>query len=102
MSEAGIEENFLDEKIAEHLAERDAFIAMIGKYYKNIETIELHNSFRFVDADDIFDCFERRNEVQAKFFSSNEKKIKEYFADRIAKDGEIIITTNSHFLHCSI
>ena len=101
LSEAGIEENFLDEKIAEHLAERDAFIAMIGKYFKNIETIELHNSFRFVDIDDIFDCFKRRNEVQAKFFSSNEKKIKEYFADRIAKDGEIIITTNSHFLHCS-
>ena len=102
MSEAGIEENFLDEKIAESLKERDAYIEMLGKYFTNIETIELHNSFRFVDADDIFECFQRRNEVHAKFFSVNEKKIKEYFADKIAKDGEIIITTNAHFQHCYI
>lgn len=102
LGEAGIEENFLDEKIAESLKERDAYIEMLGKYFTKIETVELHNSFRFVDADDIFECFQRRNEVHAKFFSVNEKKIKEFFADKIAKDGEIIITTNSHFQHCYI
>lgn len=102
LGEAGIEENFLDEKIAESLKERDAYIEMLGKYFTKIETVELHNSFRFVDADDIFECFQRRNEVHAKFFSVNEKKIKEYFADKIAKDGEIIITTNAHFQHCYI
>ncbi|MBR6402046.1 MAG: MerR family transcriptional regulator [Eubacterium sp.] len=102
MSEAGIEENFLDEKIKESLAERDAYIEMLGKYFSKIETIELHNSFRFVDVDDIFECFQRRNKNQAKFFSVNEKKIREYFADKIAKDGEIIITTDSHFQHCYI
>ena len=73
---------------------------MLGKYFKKVETIELHNSFRFVDVDDIFECFQRRNELHAKFFSVNEKKIKKYFADKIEKDGEIIITTNAHFQHC--
>lgn len=100
MSEAGIEENFLDEKIATSKVERDEYMEMLGKYFKKVETIELHNSFRFVDVDDIFECFQRRNELHAKFFSVNEKKIKKYFADKIEKDGEIIITTNAHFQHC--
>ena len=100
MSEAGIEEKFLDEKIATSKVERDEYMEMLGKYFKKVETIELHNSFRFVDVDDIFECFQRRNELHAKFFSVNEKKIKKYFADKIEKDGEIIITTNAHFQHC--
>ena len=100
LKEAGIEENFLDEKMAAHKAEHDEYIKMLEKYFKKVETIELHNSFCFVDADDIFECFQRRNEAQAKFFSVNGKKIREYFADKIAKDGEIIITTNAHFQHC--
>lgn len=102
MSEAGIEADFIDERIAENLAERDAYIEMVGKYFTKIETIELHSSFRFDEADDIMEFLKRRYEVQSKFFSVNEKKIKEYFAGRIAKDGEILITTDSHFLHCSI
>ncbi|MCR5328757.1 MAG: MerR family transcriptional regulator [Saccharofermentans sp.] len=102
MCEAGIEEDFLDEKIAASLAEHDAYMEMLGKYFAKVETIELHNSFRFVNVDDIFECFQRRNELHAKFFSANEKKIKEYFADKIEKDGEIIITTDSHFQHCYI
>ncbi len=102
MSEAGIEAYFIDERIAENLAERDAYIEMVGKHFTKIETIELHSSFRFDEADDIMEFLKRRYEVQAKFFSVNEKKIKDYFAGRIAKDGEIIITTDSHFLHCSI
>lgn len=102
LKEAGIEENFLDEKMAAHKAEHDEYIKMLEKYFKKVETVELHNSFRFVDVDDIFECFQRRNEAQSKFFSANEKKIKEYFAERLAKDGEIIITTNSHFQHCYI
>lgn len=102
MSEAGIEADFIDERIAENLAEHDAYIEMVGKYFTKIETIELHSSFRFDEADDIMEFLKRRYEVQSKFFSVNEKKIKEYFAGRIAKDGEILITTDSHFLHCSI
>lgn len=102
MSEAGIEAYFIDERIAENLAERDAYIEMVGKHFTKIETIELHSSFRFDEADDIMEFLKRRYEVQAKFFSVNGKKIKDYFAGRIAKDGEIIITTDSHFLHCSI
>ena len=102
MSQAGIEADFIDERIAENLAERDAYIEMVGKYFTKIKTIELHSSFRFDEADDIMEFLKRRYEVQSKFFSVNEKKIKEYFAGRIAKDGEILITTDSHFLHCSI
>ncbi|MBP5654347.1 MAG: MerR family transcriptional regulator [Clostridiales bacterium] len=101
LAQAGIKEDFLDEKIAQSLAERDEYLKMLGKYFAKVETIELQSSFRFDDADDVLECFRKRNEAQAKFFSVNEKKIKEYFAGRIEEEGQIVITTTSHFQHCS-
>ena len=74
---------------------------MLGKYFARIETVELQSSFRFDDADDVLEWFKKRYETQAKFFSVNEKKIREYFAGRIEEEGQIIITTTSHFQHCS-
>ena len=37
-----------------------------------------------------------------QMYNINQNKIKEYYADKIAKEGEIVITTTSHFLHCSV
>ena len=101
MSEAGIDAPFIDEVIAEHEDERDSFVEMVSKYFSKVETVGLESSFRFDNEKDIFEWMQRRYEDQARFFAANEKKIKEYFASKIAKEGEIIITSESHFLHCS-
>ena len=101
MSEAGIDAAFIDDAIGEDENERDAFVEMVGKYFSKIETVELESSFRFDNENDIFEWMQKRYDGQAKFFASNEKKIKEYFAGKIAKEGGIVITTASHFLHCS-
>ena len=102
MKEAGIEASFIDEAIDENEEKRDAFREMVGKYFSKVDIVALESSFRFDKADDIFEWMQKRYETQTKFFASNQNKIKEYFADKIAKEGEIIITTTSHFLHCSV
>ena len=102
LDEVGIDTSFIDERVAENTRERDGFVAMLGKYFSEIVTIELHSSFRFDKADDIYEWMQKRYESQAKLFETNKRKIKDYFENKIAKDGEIIITTDSHFQHCYI
>ena len=102
MKEAGIEASFIDEAIDENEEKRDSFREMVGKYFSKVDIVALESSFRFDKADDIFEWMQKRYETQTKFFASNQNKIKEYFADKIAKEGEIVITTTSHFLHCSV
>ena len=101
MSEAGIEASFIDECIDENADERDAFVDMVSKYFKKIETVTLQSSFRFDNEKDIFEWMQKRYESQQKFFSCNEKKIKDYFAKKIAEEGALVINADSHFLHCS-
>ena len=101
MSEAGINASFIDEVIDRHEDERDAFIGMVEKYFSKVETVSLESSFRFDNADDVFEWFKNRYVFEAKFFAGNQDKIKGFFAGKIAKEGEIVITSESHFLHCS-
>ena len=102
LKEASVEESFLDENIAHDLEEGKKFDEMIEKYFSKIETVSLSSSFRFDEAEDLFDYLCNRYKDQAKFLSCNKCKIKEYLASKIAETGEIIITTNSRFLHCSV
>ena len=41
-------------------------------------------------------------EGQEKFFCKYQDKIKAYFKEQIEKNGELIITTTSQFLRCSL
>lgn len=102
LKEASVEESFLDENIAHDLEEAKEFDEMIGKYFSKIDTVTLSSSFRFDEAEDLFDYICNRYKDQAKFLSCNKCKIKEYLAAKISETGEIIITTNSRFLHCSV
>ena len=102
LKEASVEESFLDENIAHDLEEAKEFDEMIGKYFSKIDTVSLSSSFRFDEAEDLFDYLCNRYKDQAKFLSCNKCKIKEYLAAKIAETGEIIITTSSRFLHCSV
>lgn len=49
------------------------------------------------------ELFEKMYELypeKKKHFSKNEKKIKEYFAKLISKQGEVVIATDAQFFHC--
>ena len=102
MKEAGIEAPFIDEQISEKESERDAFNGMVSKYFSKVETVELPSSFRYDDAQDILDRMKDIFEGQSKFFAQNGEKIKSFFAEKIAENGELVIKTYGRFLHCSL
>ena len=101
MKEAGIDAPFIDEVIAAQEKERDSFRAMAGKYFARIDVVELQSSFRYDKADDLLLRMKDDYEGQDKFFAKYQDKIREYFAGKIGEKGELIVTADSHFLHCS-
>ena len=100
MAEAGIEVPFIDDVIAGQEKERDEFRTMVGKYFAKVDVIELKSSFRYDKADDLILKMKDSYEGQEKFFAKNTDKIKAYFEEKIEEKGEIIVTCDSHFLHC--
>lgn len=100
MAEAGIEVPFIDDVIAAQEKERDEFRTMVGKYFAKVDVIELQSSFRYDKADDLILRMKDSYEGQEKFFAKNADKIRAYFEEKIEEKGEIIVTCDSHFLHC--
>ena len=102
MTEAGIDAPFIAETIAKQKEKRDEFRAMVSRYFPKVDIVELQNSYRYAEADDLLLKMKDLFEDQEKFFTKNSNKIKAYFAEKIEKEGELIITADFHFLHCSI
>lgn len=101
MKEAGIEVPFIDNVIADQEKERDEFRNMVSKYFAKVDVIGLQSSFRYDKADDLLLKMKDTYEGQEKFFAKNADNIKAYFEEKLEK-GEILITCDSHFLHCYI
>lgn len=102
MKEAGIEVSFIDDVIAGQEKERDEFINMVSKYFAKVDVIGLQSSFRYDKADDLLLKMKDTYEGQEKFFAKNADKIKAYFEEKLEEKREILITCDSHFLHCYI
>ena len=102
MKELGIDAPFIEEKITEKEGERDDFRAMVGKYFGKVEEVTLPSSFRYDDAKELVDRMKECFPGQEKFFCKYQEKIKAYFAEKISKDGEVIVCMDGTFLHCSL
>ncbi|MBO4650841.1 MAG: MerR family transcriptional regulator [Clostridiales bacterium] len=102
MKEAGIDAPFIEESISEQEGKRDDFFAMLSKYFAKVDTVELTCDFRYAEADDLLLKMKDTFEGQEKFFCKYQDKIKAYFKEQIEKNGELIITTTSQFLRCSL
>jgi len=102
MKEAGIEDPFIDDVIADQEKERDEFRNMVSKYFAKVDVIGLQSSFRYDKADDLLLKMKDTYDGQEKFFAKNADKIKAYFEEKLEEKCEILITCDSHFLHCYI
>lgn len=102
MKEAGIEVPFIDGVISEQEKECDGFRKMVSKYFAKVDVIGLQSSFRYDKADDLLLKMKDSYGGQEKFFAKNADKIKAYFEGKLEENGEILITCDSHFLHCYI
>ncbi len=101
MKEAGINAPFIDEKIREQEAKRDAFRAIAGRYFSNIRIVDLPSTFRYESVDDIIEKMKDMYDGQAKFFACNGQKLKAYFESKFDENGELLVATFGRFLHCS-
>ena len=101
MKDLGIDAPFIEEKISDAEGARDDFRAMVGKYFSKVEAVTLPSTFRFDDAQELVDRMKESFPGQEKFFCKNQEKIKAYFAEKISKDGEVIVCMDGTFLRCS-
>ncbi len=102
MKDLGIDAPFIEEIITEKEGERDDFRAMAGKYFGKVEEVTLPSSFRYDDAQELVDRMKECFPGQEKFFCKYQDKIMAYFAEKISRDGEVIVCMDGTFLRCSI
>lgn len=96
----GLESAFLEMMTSQEIMKRDEMYTMLNRYFKRVESVLLPNRWHYTEADDLFDKLLRVYPKQEKTLRKSEKLLKEYFTDKIEKDGEIVITINSQFWHC--
>ena len=60
----------------------------------------LPNNWHYSEADDLFEKLLNVYPQHEKFLRKTEKLLKQYFADKIDRDGEIVVTIHSQFWHC--
>ena len=95
-----LDSSFIDEVISKDKAEMEGFKEMLGKYFGSVEKVILTSSFRYDEADDLLSKMKESYPGQEKFFCKYGEKIREYFAEKIEKSGELLVTTESYFFHC--
>ncbi len=100
LDELGIRESFVKERVAEEEKRTEEFTEMLKKYFRETKIIELSNKWHYTDAAELYDKLKGVFTEQEKLLNMKEKKLKELFAGKIEKDGEIVIESIAQFRHC--
>lgn len=98
--ELGLESNFVEILTAQEVTRRDELNATLNKYFGKVKSVLLPNSWHYTEADDLFEKLLKVYPQQEKNLKKSEKILKQYFADRIEAEGEIVVTLQSQFWHC--
>ncbi len=100
LNELGIREPFVEERVAEEKARTDACTEMLKKYFRETEIIELSNKWHYTDAAELCGKLKDIFAEQGKFLNVKEKKLTALLAEKIERDGEIVVLSSSQFWHC--
>ena len=100
MEELGIKAEFVDDLIRAQEVKKEKECAVLQKYFSKVETVKLTNHWHYEDAEELLQKMKEVFAEQEKFICAKQSRMKEYFAERIAKDGEIVIDIDSEFHHC--
>ncbi len=92
--------DFAMKKEKEMQAKHDEFIQMLRKYFDKVENVKVCNSMKYESSDELFERLCDKYSDKKKYFTDYEKKIKDYFAEKISEQGAIIVPTNADFQHC--
>ena len=96
----GCEGRFLEDMINQEIMQKDELRALLSKYFGKVESVLLPNIWHYSDAEDLFLKLLSVYPQQEKLLRKAEKEMKEFFAKKIAKEGEIIVEIRSQFWHC--
>lgn len=100
LDEFGGESDFLEKLTMNEIEKRDELKSMLSKYFCRVESVLLPNNWHYSEADDLFEKLLNVYPQHEKFLRKTEKLLKQYFADKIDRDGEIVVTIHSQFWHC--
>ncbi len=96
----GSDSGFIDETITKQTEKRDAYIAMMEKYFARVESVILPNSWHYTKASELVEKMKDYYEGQEKTIARYEDKLLAYFREKIEKNGEFTVETRSQFWHC--
>ncbi len=96
----GEKTGFIDDTTARQIEKRDAYKAMLEKYFAKVESVLLPNTWRYTDAGEIVQKMKACYEGQEKTISGYEDKLLAYFGEKIEKDGEYVVVAKSQYWHC--
>ena len=100
MLAVGGDAGFIDETVERQTQKRNAYIAMMEKYFARVESVLLPNFWHYTDAGEILQKMKTYYEGQEKTIAKYEDKLLAYFDEKIGKDGEFVMEARSQFWHC--
>lgn len=99
-SEVGVECGFLDTLTLQEIKRRDDLKVVLQKYFGKVDSVLLSNNWHYSEANDLYEKLLNVYPNQEKILKKSEKILKQYFAEKIENEGEIIVKINSQFWHC--
>lgn len=100
LDELGIESKFLEELTLQEEKRRDELQDVLNNCFGRVESVLLPNNWHYSEADDLFEKIVNVYPEQDKNLKKSEKILKQYFADKIETDGEVVVGIRSQFWHC--
>lgn len=98
--EMGLQTDFITKRITEAEKKREAFKALLGKYFKRVESVKLTNNMKYDSADELFEKLCEFYPDAKKYLLEKEGKIKAQFEKLVVAQGEVVIKSESQFWHC--
>lgn len=96
----GLEGDFLNALTEAQIAKRDKLYRALQQSFGKVESVILSNNWHYEEADDLFVKLLQIYPQQEKKLKQYESRLKQYFAEQIEADGEILIPIRSQFWHC--
>ncbi len=96
----GLQTGFITEHMTEAEQKREAFKALLGKYFKRVESVKLTNNMKYDSADELFEKLCEFYPDAKKYLVEKEGKIKAQFEKLVVEQGEVVIKSESQFWHC--
>lgn len=101
LEEIGVKAAFIQEIIKTRMAERNANVTILNRYFEKVEAVVLSNTWHYTDAKELLQKMKTLYADHEKIISRNEEKITAYFDNKIKENGELLVVVESLFWHCS-